>query len=135
MINLRYYKNKKLFLKLFTSHKTPSLPESDLFNLENIDPLDENEKTLCEGMISEEESLTALKEFKNNKTPGTEGFSAEFYKFFWSDLGTEMTASFSYLSEKVPYLSAKTAELHVFHSSPKRTKTKLYLKTCDPYLY
>ena len=135
MINLRYYKNKKLFLKLFTSHKTPNLPESDLFNLENIDPLDENEKILCEGMISEEESLTALKEFKNNKTPGTEGFSAEFYKFFWSDLGTEMTASFSYLSEKVPYLSAKTAELHVFHSSPKRTKTKLYLKTCDPYLY
>ena len=88
MINLRYYKNKKLFLKLFTSHKTPNLPESDLFNLENIDPLDENEKILCEGMISEEESLTALKEFKNNKTPGTEGFSAEFYKFFWSDLGT-----------------------------------------------
>ena len=122
-------------MKLFTSHKTPNLPESDLFNLENIDPLDENEKILCEGMISEEESLTALKEFKNNKTPGTEGFSAEFYKFFWSDLGTEMTASFSYLSEKVPYLSAKTAELHVFHSSPKRTKTKLYLKTCDPYLY
>ena len=51
---------------------------------------------LCEGMISEEECLTALKEFKNNKAPGTDGFSAEFYKFFWSDLGTQMTASFNY---------------------------------------
>ena len=84
-------------------------------------------------MISEEECLTALKEFKNNKTPGTDGFSAKFYKFFWSDLGTEMTASLIMLSKKVHYLSAKSAEL--FHSSPKRTKTKLYLKTCDPYLY
>ena len=37
------------------------------------------------------------------------------------------------LSKKVHYLSAKSAEL--FHSSPKRTKAKLYLKTCDPYLY
>jgi len=39
-----------------------------------------------------------------------------------------MTAGFNYLSKKVPYLSAKSAELHVFHSSPKTTKTKLYLK-------
>ena len=57
-----------------------SLSESDLFNLENIDPLDVNEQILYEGMISEEECLTALKEFKNNKTPGTDGFSEEFYK-------------------------------------------------------
>ena len=42
-------------------------------------------------MISEEEFSTVLKEFKTNKTPGTDGFSAKFYKFFWSDLGTEMT--------------------------------------------
>ena len=72
------------------------MPESDLFNLENIDPLDGNEKIQCEGMISEEECLTALKEFQNNKTPGTDGFSAEFFKFFWNDLGTAMTASFNY---------------------------------------
>ena len=69
-----------------------NVPESHLFNVENINPL----QTLCEGMISEEECLTALKEFKNNKTPGTDGFSAEFYKFLWSDLGTVMTASFNY---------------------------------------
>ena len=42
-------------------------------------------------MISEEEFSTVLKEFKTNKTPGTDGFSAKFYKFFWSDFGTEMT--------------------------------------------
>ena len=44
--------------------------------------------------------LTTLKEFKNNKTPGTDGFSAEFYKFSWSDLDTEITASFDYAFQK-----------------------------------
>ena len=41
------------------------------------------------------------------------------------------TVSLNHAFQKVPYLSAKSAEL--FHSSPKRTKTELYLKTCDPY--
>ena len=51
-------------------------------------------------MISEEECLTALKEFKNNKTKGNGGFLAKFYKFFWSDLGTEMNPSFNYAFKK-----------------------------------
>ena len=98
MISLRYYKNKQIFFKtLYKSQNSQdNVPESHLFNVENIDPL----QILCEGMISEEECLTALKEFKNNKTPGTDGFSAEFYKFFWSDLGTVMTASFNYAFQK-----------------------------------
>ena len=130
MINLRYYKNKKLFLKLFASRKTPNLPESDLFNLENIDPLDENEKILCEGMISEEECLTALKEFKNNKTPGTDGFSAEFYKFFWSDLGTEMTASFNYAFQKGSLsISQKRGIISLI---PKKNKDKTLLENLRP---
>ena len=32
-----------------------NLPESELFNLENTDPLDDNEQILCEGIISEEQ--------------------------------------------------------------------------------
>ena len=85
MISLRYYKNKKIFFEtLYKSQNSQdSLPHSDLFNLENIDPLYENEQILCGGMILKEECSTALKEFKNNKTPGTDGFSAEFYKFFF----------------------------------------------------
>ena len=31
-----------------------NLPESELFNLKNIDPLDDNGQILCEGIISEE---------------------------------------------------------------------------------
>ena len=102
----------------------------DLFNLENIDPLDENEQILCEGMISKEECLTALKEFKNNKTPGTDGFSAEFYKFFWSDLGTEMTASFNYAFQKGSLsISQKRGIISLI---PKKNKDKTLLENLRP---
>ena len=58
---------KTFFETLYKSQNSQdNLLGSDLFNLENIDTLDENEQILCEGMISKEECLTALKEFKNN---------------------------------------------------------------------
>ena len=49
---------------------------------EYITPLDEMDKLSCEGQVSEEECLKALHDFKNKKSPGTDGLAAEFYKFF-----------------------------------------------------
>ena len=103
-----------------------NVPESHLFNVENIDPL----QILCEGMISEEECLTALKEFKNNKTPGTDGFSAEFYKFFWSDLGTVMTASFNYAFQKG--LLSISQKRGIISLISKKNKDKTLLENLRP---
>ena len=36
---------------------------------------------------------TALKNMKSNKRTGTDGFSVEFYKFFWTDLGVFVVKS------------------------------------------
>lgn len=36
--------------------------------------------------ISESEILDVLKNMKNNKSPGSDGFTAEFFNFFWNDL-------------------------------------------------
>ena len=52
------------------------------FASENVTSLNEEEKSSCEGVVSEDECLRTLKEFKNCKSPGTEGLSAQFYKFF-----------------------------------------------------
>ena len=62
---------------------------STFFKPENISPLKEEEQQLCEGLVSGNECLSALKEFKNAKSPGTDGYSAEFYKLFWPELGSE----------------------------------------------
>ena len=32
-----------------------------------------------------------LKSMKNNKSPGSDGFTAEFYMFFWADLKNYIT--------------------------------------------
>ena len=39
-----------------------------------------------EGPLTITEIGTALKEMKHNKTPGIDGFPAEFYKMFWGKL-------------------------------------------------
>jgi len=36
----------------------------------------------CEGELTQTECYKALPAFKNNKTPGNDGLSAEFYKVF-----------------------------------------------------
>ena len=53
----------------------------------NIKKLSSFEQSKCEGLITEKEVLNVLKGMKNCKFPGTDGYTAEFYKFFWSDIG------------------------------------------------
>ena len=40
---------------------------------------------LCKGLL-----LQVLNSIKNGKSPGIDGFTAEFYKFVWVDIGTEV---------------------------------------------
>ena len=89
---------KTFYKSLYKSQNTNEhdLSESTFFASRNIAPLKKEEQKLCEGLVSVNECLNALKEFKNAKSPGTDGFSAEFYKFFWPELGTEMVSSFNH---------------------------------------
>ncbi len=48
--------------------------------------LTEEQSENIEGMITEHELLTALKSTQNGKSPGSDGFTAEFYKLFWQDI-------------------------------------------------
>ena len=76
--------------------ETEKLKNSPFFNLENITPLNEDERLSCEGQITSEECYNALKDFKVGKTPGTDGFPAECYRFFWPEINKEMTESFNF---------------------------------------
>ena len=42
---------------------------------------------MCEGQLIVSECFQVLSTFQNNKTPGNDGLSAEFYKFFWPEIG------------------------------------------------
>lgn len=55
--------------------------------VEHIPKLNDLEKQSLEGQITLEEAGLALKNMKNSKSPGSDGFSAEFFKMFWSKVG------------------------------------------------
>ena len=62
--------------------------------------LSEEMSNSCEGKITSDECLLALKEFENGKSPGSDGSRAEFYKFFWKELSKTLTSIFNHAFEK-----------------------------------
>ena len=48
--------------------------------------LNEEEKISIEGNITEYECACALRDMNNNKSPGSDGITTEFFKIFWNDL-------------------------------------------------
>ena len=53
-------------------------------------------RDICEGELTQTECYKALSAFENNKTPGNDGLSAEFYKVFWSEIGEVLINSLNY---------------------------------------
>ena len=103
---------------------------STFFKPENISPLKEDEQQLCEGLVLGNECLSALKEFKNAKSPGTDGFSAEFYKLFWPELGSEMVSSFNF-AFRTGTLSISQRR-GIISLIPKKNKDKTFLENLRP---
>ena len=90
LTNQKYILNelKHFYSKLY-ENKDDSVRDVDLTNLlkdYNVRKLTENEAEALEGVITAQELSIALKNMKNNKTPGMDGFPCEFFKFFWLKL-------------------------------------------------
>ena len=95
-----------------------------------VPKLNNIEKANMEGLISKSEALYALKNTSNNKSPGSSGFSAEFYKVFWIDLGDFLVRSINY-----GYAHGKlsvTQRQGVITCLPKANKSKHFLKNWRP---
>lgn len=93
----------KMFYKnLYSSRNVdPNKPEFDVFfNNILLTPLSEELSKKCEGMLTEQECLQALKNMDNGKSPGSDGFTSEFYKFFWEHINQDVVASINYGFEK-----------------------------------
>ena len=53
----------------------------------NIPKLSDNLSLHCDVLLTYTECYKALEKFENNKSPGNDGLTAEFYKTFWPILG------------------------------------------------
>lgn len=87
-----FYKN------LYTKRPTQSKVEDLEILLSEIQTpkLDRESMQLCEGKITEIECFEVLNTMNDDKSPGNDGISVEFYKHFWSSLKPCMVQSFNY---------------------------------------
>ena len=83
--------NKELYLyykNLF--NKRQHLSEHDINNflntVSNFPQLSTEQSLECEKNISEKELLEALKSMPNDKSPGNDGLTKEFFETFWSEI-------------------------------------------------
>ena len=101
-------------------------------NIDNINTptLPQEESDSLEGPITLQEALSSIKQMKNNTSPGSDGFTAEFLKLFFTDLGTLMLRSINY-----GFYSGQmsvTQRQGVIVCIPKEGKEKQFLKNWRP---
>ena len=84
---------KKLYNKRQQNNSKFNFFDESINKLSNID------RTKCEGLITESECLNALKCMKNQKSPGSDGITVEFYKIFWNNIKEFYVNSINYSFE------------------------------------
>ena len=82
-----------IYVQLFTAASLCH-SEKDFF-VNTLDrKLSDRHSALCEGEVTLAECRVARDSFKNNKTPGIDRLSYEFYKHFWDLFGSDLVAVF-----------------------------------------
>jgi len=90
-----------LYSDLFRTKQSEHFDSSsrEILSSVNIPKLSDENRDTCEGKLSVTECYNILNTFKSNETPGNDGLTIEFYKAFWSLLGTQLVDAFIYSYE------------------------------------
>ena len=87
----------------------------------------------CEFILSEKDLLLVLNSMPNNKSPGNDGLTKEFYEVFWEDLKTPLISSFKSAFDKGELSSSQKQA--VIKLIEKNIKIKDLFKIGDQYPY
>ena len=63
---------------------------------DSIPKLNNDDKSFCEEKLTISDLTKALDSMANNKSPGVDGFTTEFYKCFWDELKIPLHESYLY---------------------------------------
>jgi hypothetical protein len=92
----------------------------------HIPKLTVSEKEHCEGLLTVEECLSVMKQFKTNKSPGNDGIPVEFYKKFWPLFGKLMVQSFNSSYERGELTSSQRQAVISLLDKDKDRRTEHY---------
>ena len=123
----------KFYKSLYNSQQSDNPDQAEtgvFFNPSNITTLSDHEQASCEGLITEIEAFKALKEFAAAKTPGTDGLTTEFLKYFWPELKALIVGSFNYaFASGSLSISQRRGIISLI---PKKNKDKTILENLRP---
>ncbi len=123
-------KQKEYYSRLYTQNEYNICDgECDFFKTD-FPKLNEKEVNICDKIITLVEIGKGLSELPNNKAPGTDGFTTDFYKFFWKDIKNLVFESFiSAFAKSTLSVEQRRAILTLL---PKGEKDIRYLKNWRP---
>ena len=119
--NLINTETKNYYQTLYSQNTTDHAQIYEI--LADIPKLSESDMQKTKGTITYAECLKALKSLPNGKTPGIDGITTDFYKFFWNDVSTIVIESLNYAFAKGEMSSDQ--KMRVITLSPPQKKNSL----------
>ena len=104
--------------------------EHSFFNNTNIPKLCELDKAISENPLEKKDYTAALKKLANDKSPGSDGLTSDFYKFFWSDISDLLIDSYNY-TFRFKELTQEQ-KIAIINLIPKKDKDLRFLKNWRP---
>ena len=92
--------------------------------------LNEDAQQICDGVLTKAGCFKALQTFKNGKSPGNDGLTAEFYQAFWPTLGHLLVDSLNSSFEKGEL--ANSQKQGIIRLIEKKNKDKRYVTNWRP---
>ena len=85
----------EFYKRLYTSEKTDNSSQKILLN-KMTRTLSDSDRDECDGEITLDEVRSAIKSFANDKSPGCDGLTAEFYQTFFGVIGSDLVDVINY---------------------------------------
>ena len=89
---------RSFYEKMYTEQIVDEEKMNQMINNISV-KLNVEEKNDIEGPLTEYECACALRNMNNNKSPGSDGITTEFYKIFWNDIKSFYIKSLNYSFE------------------------------------
>ena len=118
----------KLFLKI--RHQTLLKTCESFLNEVFVPKLNYEDAIICEGDLNELELLKALKSMQNNKSPGNDGLTKEFYETFWNEIKNPFMNSIMEAREKKKLSTSQSQA--VIRLIEKKERDKRLIKNWRP---
>ena len=110
-------------------HKTTA-EIRDFLNVIDVPKSSEDQVKLCEEDLTKKDLYKSLRSMQNNKSPGNDGLTKEFYKTFWDDL-KEIFVNFVGKAKEIRHLITSQRQA-IIKLIEKKYRDKRFMKNWRP---